>query len=99
GARAGRAGDTPGLELDRPGERPEQVRLVRVVRKHPSVPPSTAETPPVLQAPPGADLPAARASAVTWLGGDWVGQGLGGVSEEAWLLPPPAPPPAPPPPP
>ena len=87
GIRIRRSGDGILLELDRPSERPEQVRLARVLRKRPSVPASAAETPPVLQAAPAADLPAARASAATWLAGDWVGQGLGGVSEEAWLLP------------
>ena len=87
GIRLRRSADTILLELDRPGDRPEQVRLTHVVRKRASAPPSTAESPPVLQAPHGADLPPARASAAAWLAGDWVGQGLGGVSEEAWLLP------------
>ena len=87
GIRLRRSGDSIVLELDRPGERPEQARLARVVRKRPSVPPSAAESPAVLQASPGADVPAARASDAAWLAGDWVGQGLGGVSEEAWLLP------------
>jgi len=87
GLRLHRSSDSIVLELDRPGERPEQVRLTHVVRKRPSVPPSAAESPPVLQAGAGADLPPARASSVGWLAGDWVGQGLGGVSEEAWLLP------------
>ena len=87
GIRLRRSGDGIVLELDRPGERPEQARLARVVRKRPSVPPSAAESPPVFHAPPGADVPAARASDAAWLAGDWVGQGLGGVSEEAWLLP------------
>jgi hypothetical protein len=87
GIRLRRSGENIVLELDRPGERPEQLRLARVLRKRPAVPPSVAEAPPVLQAPPGADLPAARASAASWLAGDWVGQGLGGTSEEAWLPP------------
>ena len=87
GIRLRRSGDSIVLELDRPGERPEQARLARVVRKRPSVPPSAAESPPVFHAPPGADVPAARASDAAWLAGDWIGQGLGGVSEEAWLLP------------
>ena len=87
GIRLRRSGDSIVLELERPGERPEQARLARVVRKRPSVPPSAAESPAVLQASPGADVPAARASDAAWLAGDWIGQGLGGVSEEAWLLP------------
>lgn len=87
GIRLRRSGDSIVLELDRPGERPEQARLARVIRKRPSVPPSSADGPPVLQASPGADVPAARASDAAWLSGDWVGRGLGGVSEEAWLLP------------
>lgn len=87
GIRLRRSGDSIVLEFDRPGERPEQARLLRVVRKRPTVPPSAAESPPAFQAPPGADLPAARASDAVWLAGDWVGRGLGGVSEEAWLLP------------
>ena len=87
GIRLHHSGEGVLIELDRPGERPEQLRLSRVVRKRPAVPPSTSESPPVLQAPPGADLPAARASAAAWLAGDWTGKGLGGVSEEAWLLP------------
>jgi len=91
GIRLRRSDDSIVLELDRPGERlgerPEQIRLVHVVRKRTAVPPSTAETPPVLQAPPAAELPPARASAAAWLAGDWIGQGLGGVSEEAWLVP------------
>jgi len=87
GIRLRRSGETVVLDLDRPTERPEQVPLTRVVRKRASVPSSNLETPSVLQASPGADVPAARASATAWLAGDWVGQGLGGVSEEAWLLP------------
>jgi len=87
GIRLRRSGDSIVLELERPGERPEQARLARVVRKRPSVPPSAAESPAVLQASPGADVPAARASDAAWLAGDWIGQGLGGASEEAWLLP------------
>jgi Domain of unknown function (DUF6265) len=87
GIRLQRSGDTIVLEIDRPGERPDQVRLTHVARKRPSVPSSTAESPPVLQVPPSSDLPPARASTAAWLAGDWVGQGLGGVSEEAWLLP------------
>jgi hypothetical protein len=87
GIRLLRSGDSIVLELDRPGERPEQLRLARVLRKRPAAPPSIAETPPVLQARPGADLPATRASSAAWLAGDWVGQGLGSVSEEAWLPP------------
>ncbi|HZW89827.1 MAG TPA: DUF6265 family protein [Myxococcaceae bacterium] len=87
GIRLRRSGDSIVLELDRPNERPEQVRLARALRKRSSVPPAVPESPPVLQAAPGADLPAARASTAAWLAGDWVGQGLGGVSEEAWLLP------------
>ena len=87
GIRLKRSGDTIVLEIDRPGERPDQVRLTHVARKRPSVPSSTAESLPVLQVPPSSDLPPARASTAAWLAGDWVGQGLGGVAGEAWLLP------------
>jgi hypothetical protein len=87
GIRLRRSGDSVLLELDRPGDRPEQLRLSRIVRTRAAVPPSTPQDPPVLQAAPGADLPAARASAASWLAGAWIGQGLGGVSEEAWLPP------------
>ena len=44
----------------------------------------------MLQAAPGASSPPARISAAAWLAGDWTGQGLGGVAEEAWLAPAPA---------
>lgn len=87
GFRVRRSGQSFVLEFERPGEPPEQVRLSHVVRRRPSVPPSVRETPPVLKAVPGSDSPPARVSAVAWLSGDWTGQGLGGVSEEAWLLP------------
>ena len=37
---------------------------------------------------PGREFPPpARIDAASWLEGDWVGQGLGGTSEEAWLAP------------
>jgi hypothetical protein len=87
GIRLRHSGESILLELDRPGEHPEQLRLSRVVRKRPTAPPSVAETPPVLQAAPGAEPPPARVSAAAWLAGDWTGQGLGGISEEAWLPP------------
>ena len=87
GIRVRRSGETLLVDLDRPAERPEQVRLTRVVRRRAAAPPSAAESPPVLQAAPGTDSPAARASAASWLAGSWTGQGLGGISEEAWLLP------------
>jgi hypothetical protein len=86
GIRVRRSGQTLLVELDRPGDRPEQVRLSRVVRPRPVAPLGSRE-PPVLQAAPGADSPPARTSAASWLAGDWVGRGLGGVSEEAWLCP------------
>jgi len=87
GIHVHRSGDSIVLDLDRPADRPEQVRLTRPTRHRPAVPPSVAETPPVVQAAPGSDSPPARVSAVAWLGGDWTGQGLGGISEEAWLPP------------
>ena len=87
GIRIRRSGEGSLLEFDRPGERPEQLRLTHVARKRPAVPPSIAETPPVLQAAPGSEPPPARISAAAWLAGDWTGQGLGGISEEAWLPP------------
>lgn len=88
GIRILRSGDAlVVVELDRPGERPEEVRLSHVARRRPAVPPAPGEDPPVLQAGPGADSPTARISAAAWLAGDWSGQGLGGLSEEAWLPP------------
>ena len=43
---------------------------------------------PVLRASPGsAPPPPARIDAGAWLEGTWVGTGLGGTSEEAWLAP------------
>jgi hypothetical protein len=87
GIRVRRSAQALLVDLDRPGDRSEQVRLARVERRRPDVPPSTAESPPVLQATPGADAPPARTSAASWLAGDWIGQGLGGISEEAWLCP------------
>jgi hypothetical protein len=87
GLRIRRSGDTIVLDLDRPNERPEQVRLTHVVRHRAVVSPSPDGGPPVLQATPAADAPEARVSAMAWLPGDWTGQGLGGVSEEAWLPP------------
>ena len=86
GFRVRHSGQSLTLELMRPGEPPEQVRLSHVVRRRPSVPPSVRETPPVLQAVPGSDSPPARVSAAGWLSGDWAGEGLGGIAEEAWLL-------------
>ncbi|HVP60837.1 MAG TPA: DUF6265 family protein [Myxococcaceae bacterium] len=87
GIRLRRSGETLLVELDRPGDRPQEVRLTRMVRRRPVVPPAVAESPPVVQDTPGANSPSARASAASWMAGDWTGQGLGGVSEEAWLLP------------
>jgi hypothetical protein len=87
GIRVRRAGESITLEPDRAGERPEQVRLNHLVRRRATVTPSPDGGPPVLQAVPGSDAPAARSSAMDWLSGNWTGQGLGGVSEEAWLLP------------
>ena len=87
GIRVRRSGQNLLVELDRPGAPPEQVRLSRVVRPRPAAPISADESPAVLQAAPGADPPAARASVVWWLAGDWAGRGLGGISEEVWLCP------------
>jgi hypothetical protein len=87
GLRIRRSGDTIVLDLDRPNELPEQVRLTHVVRHRAVVAPAPDGGPPVLQATPAADSPEARISALAWLAGDWTGQGLGGVSEEAWLPP------------
>jgi hypothetical protein len=42
---------------------------------------------PVLRASPGSAPPPARIDAGAWLEGTWVGTGLGGTSEEAWLAP------------
>ncbi len=41
----------------------------------------------VMQASPGSKPPPARIDAAAWLEGDWVGHGLGGTSDEAWLAP------------
>ena len=87
GLHVRRSGDSIVLELDRPNDRPEQVRLTRVVRHRAVATPAAEGLPPVLQTAPAADAPAARISALAWLPGDWTGQGLGGVSEEAWLTP------------
>jgi Domain of unknown function (DUF6265) len=63
------------------------VRMSRVPTSTVSVVSSRPEGGPVVQATPGSKPPPARIDAASWLEGDWVGQGLGGTSEEAWLAP------------
>ena len=63
------------------------VRMSRVPAPAASVVSAPPEGEPVVQAPPGHQPPPARIGAASWLEGDWVGQGLGGTSEEAWLGP------------
>jgi len=87
GIHVHRRGDAVEIELERPGERPDHLHLARMSHPSQMPPPAAPEDPPVLQAVPAADAPAARATALAWLSGDWIGQGLGGTSEEAWLPP------------
>lgn len=47
----------------------------------------TAQTEHTLRLEPGADRPAASISDAAWLGGRWVGEGLGARVEESWLPP------------
>jgi hypothetical protein len=63
------------------------VRLSRVAASTASVVSAPPKGEPVVQATPGSKPPPARIDAASWLEGDWVGQGLGGTSEEAWLAP------------
>ena len=90
GVHLRRSGDALTVELDRASERPDQLQLLRMTRRRPDVAPASADESKVLQAAPGASSPPARISAAAWLAGDWTGQGLGGVAEEAWLAPAPA---------
>ncbi|MGZ6028306.1 MAG: DUF6265 family protein [Myxococcaceae bacterium] len=87
GVRLLRTGDILRIEFERAGERADQLQLSRVTRSRPAAVPASAPEPPVLQAAPGATSPPARISVAAWLAGDWTGQGLGGVAEEAWLVP------------
>ena len=43
------------------------------------------ELPNVKRLPKGSDRPAAKASELNWLAGQWRGTGLGGQCEESWL--------------
>jgi Domain of unknown function (DUF6265) len=63
------------------------VRMSRVPASTASVVSAPSQGEPVVQATPGSKSPPARIEAAAWLEGDWVGQGLGGTSEEAWLAP------------
>ena len=87
GIRLHRSADTILLELDRPGERPEQVRLTHVLRKCASAPPPPPRTRqssrllPPLTFPPRAPPPRHR-SPVTRSGRDSEAS-----PRRAWLLP------------
>jgi len=63
------------------------VRMARVAT--PATPVIAGQQPvdPVVRASPGGAPPPARIDAGAWLEGTWVGAGLGGTSEEAWLAP------------
>ncbi len=87
GVRLFRSGDTLKIEFERAGERADQIQLSRVTRRRPAARPAKTEEPPVIQAAPGESSPPARISDAAWLAGDWTGQGLAGVAEEAWLVP------------
>lgn len=87
GVRVKHSGAAMVVEFGRPGERPEHVRLSRVTRPRPTFAPASPEEAPALRGTPASDMPPARIGALGWLSGDWTGQGLGGVSEEAWLPP------------
>jgi len=63
------------------------VRMSRVTSPGASMVSAPPEGEPVIQASPGSPPPPARIDAGAWLEGDWVGSGLGGTSEEAWLAP------------
>ena len=63
------------------------VRMSRVAASTASVVSAPPQDEPVVRATPGSKPPPARIDAASWLEGDWVGQGLGGTSEEAWLAP------------
>ena len=63
------------------------VRMSRVVSPGASMVSAPPQGEPVMHASPGSPPPPARIDAGAWLEGDWVGQGLGGTSEEAWLAP------------
>jgi hypothetical protein len=87
GVRLRRTGEVMTVDFERAGERPDQLRLSRVTRRRAAPAPAPPADPPVLQAPPGASSPPARLPAASWIAGDWTGNGLGGVAEEAWLVP------------
>ena len=46
---------------------------------------SQHQTAPARERAPGSERPAARASELDWLAGQWRGVGLGGQCEESWL--------------
>ena len=63
------------------------VRMSRVATPPASVVPTPPGRETIVHASPGRSPPPARIHAGAWLEGDWVGNGLGGSSEEAWLAP------------
>ena len=63
------------------------VRMSRVATPAASVVAEHSRGESVVRASPGSTPPPARIGAGGWLEGDWVGTGLGGTSEEAWLAP------------
>ena len=52
-----------------------------------SVAAASAQTPNTIPAPADQPGPKASVNDFAWLTGEWVGTGLGGVSEEAWSTP------------
>ena len=63
------------------------LRMSRVTATTAAVVSAPPRGEPVVQASPGSKPPPARIDAAAWLEGDWVGHGLGGTSDEAWLAP------------
>ncbi|RPH71560.1 MAG: hypothetical protein EHM78_06880 [Myxococcaceae bacterium] len=63
------------------------VRMSRVASPATSVVAGPPRGEPVVRASPGSTPPPARIGSGAWLEGAWVGTGLGGTSEEAWLAP------------
>ena len=47
--------------------------------------PQVSHLPHIKRLPSGSARPAARASELDWLAGQWRGEGLGGQCEESWL--------------
>jgi len=63
------------------------VRMSRVETPATSVVAEHSRGESVVRASPGSTPPPARIGAGRWMEGDWVGTGLGGTAEAAWLAP------------